>query len=125
MATKREQANTVLLEYIKNNTPKKGANKGITPTWADLLDFVAEIVMNFSVQCDMALVKSGEKKTVEEVINDVYLRTGQILIERIEELREKGIIINPVDEEEGEEEEEPTIDPTRPIDVDYEVVDDE
>ena len=47
MATKREQANTVLLEYIKNNTPKKGANKGITPTWADLLDFVAEIVMNF------------------------------------------------------------------------------
>ena len=73
----------------------------------------------------MALVKSGEKKTVEEVINDVYLRTGQILIERIEELREKGIIINPVDEEEGEEEEEPTIDPTGPIDVDYEVVDDE
>lgn len=123
MATNREQAEKVIEQYVKRNTPKKGKNKGMTPTWAELMDFVSECVSIFSIDYNMVLSRKGEEVTIEEILNTVLSRSAQVVSERIEELKEQGVEVNVIDVEERDSRD--NVDSEEPVDVDFEVVEDE
>lgn len=123
MIANREQAEKVMQQYVSRNTPKRGKDKGKTPLWGDLMEFVSEIVVNFSISYNMALTNAGEKVTIEQVMNTIISRSAYLFTERLDELKGKGISIDIIDSEGNEVEVDS--DPDVPVDVEYEVVDDE
>ena len=100
----QEQAERVVEQYVKRNTPRSGERKDEPPTLADLFSFTSEILFKVAMDITIILVRGGEKITIEKVMSEMTEVAYRLFQERTEELIEKGIQIVNVDSE-GEEEE--------------------
>lgn len=100
----REQAERVIEQYVKRNTPRSGERKDEPPTLADLFSFTSEILFKVAMDINIILVRGGEKITIEQVMSEMTEGAYRLFQERMEEFTEKGIQVVNVDSE-GEEEE--------------------
>lgn len=101
----REQAERVIEQYVKRNTPRSGERKDEPPTLADLFSFTSEILFKVAMDINIILVRGGEKITIEQVMSEMMEGAYRLFQERMEEFTEKGIQVVNLDGE-GEEEEE-------------------
>lgn len=99
----REQAERVIEQYVKRNTPRSGERKDEPPTLGDLFSFTSEILFKVAMDISIILVRGGEKITIEKVMSEMTEVAYRLFQERMEEFTEKGIQIVKVDGE-GEEE---------------------
>lgn len=96
----QKQAERVIEQYVKRNTPRSGERKDEPPTLADLFKFTSEIVFKVAMDINIILVRGGEKITIEQVMSEIMEGAYRLFQERMEEFTEKGIQVVMVDGEE-------------------------
>lgn len=96
----REQVDKVISQYIKRNTPRKGEFKDVLPTQGDLLNFTSELVFRVALETSIILTQvEGQNITYEDVLSGIIDGSMRLFVERIDEMRERGIQIKVLDEE--------------------------
>lgn len=96
----REQVDKVISQYIKRNTPRKGEFKDVLPTQGDLLNFTSELVFRVALETSILLTQvEGQNIAYEDVLSGIIDGSMRLFVERIDEMRERGIQIKVLDEE--------------------------
>ena len=96
----QKQAERVIEQYVKRNTPRSGERKDEPPTLADLFKFTSEIVFKVAMDINIILVRGGEKITIEQVMSEIMGGAYRLFQGRMEEFTERGIQVVKVDGEE-------------------------
>ena len=96
----REQVDKVISQYVKRNTPRKGEFKDVLPTQGDLLNFTSELLFRVGLETSILLTEiEGQNIAYEDVLLGITDGAMRLFFERLDEMRERGIQIEVLDEE--------------------------